>query len=138
MGAAINKNHPASWDDLLQYDLSCINGCIGRESNVDDSYTMHKRKLYEQGISLEDYIYGTVLRGKQYIFSKNKFPYWVEPGITHYVFWMRPECKLHMFDVKKKIEKELGCNVIIFENTPNSQSVGSIPHYHIFVNEYSI
>lgn len=138
MGAMFDKNQPSSWDDLLHYDMTKVTDTLGREPYVLSAYADHKFNLSEQGLSIIDYIYETVLGDEKFALEVNKFPYWIEHGITHYVFWMRPECKLPMIEVKKKLEKEFMSDIIIFENDPSMQSVQLIPHYHVFVYDINL
>lgn len=66
----------------------------------------------------------------------NDFPYSVDPGITHVLIWSKvPLSKEH---VETLLDETYGANVYewsFFVNPPETQSIPSMPHVHVFMRK---
>ena len=77
-------------------------------------------------------------------FVPNNFPYFVENGIIHYVFWIRPGYQID--HERKSLRKTIGRHVMsrfhrpldfyYFRNSDENKSIAEIEHYHVFVRQY--
>lgn len=115
-----------TWEDLKKYDGTQVQGVVfQREESVMAKY--HEYKSNVSNINL--HILQEVLKDKPYILVKNKYPYLVERGIIHCVFWMQPDKKIPLSTVKQMYP-----HAIIFENPPGAQSVQGVPHYQVFIS----
>ena len=85
------SNTKLDWDFLKQFNFDKPPRIIlGRSSIVNDRYNRHKRELKELGISIEDYINTKYFKefNARFYLDKNKFPYYYESNIDHYVIWV--------------------------------------------------
>ena len=126
-----------SWDELLKLDLGHPQKSFPRTRSSESTYTAHKKTLSDLGVTPEQHIESTVLKGREYDLSANAFPYDVAPDITHLLFWMTPDAeKLSMESVKQitaaKYQVEPEC-VVVFENPPGLKSIQGITHYQVFI-----
>ncbi|KAJ3070708.1 hypothetical protein HDU98_006255 [Podochytrium sp. JEL0797] len=66
----------------------------------------------------------------------NKFPYAVQDGIEHLVFWTFGESEMESTRVEAVLEGQLaGREFVWFVNEPSRKTVPGIHHAHVFVNK---
>lgn len=85
-----------------------------------------------------------VSRDIPFRFVPNNFPYFVENGIVHYVFWIRPGYQID--HERESLRHTIGRHVMsrfrrpldfyYFRNSDENKSVTEIEHYHVFVKQY--
>jgi hypothetical protein len=91
------------------------------EANVNDFLTKISNKL----------------KSEKYYIRKNNFPYDI-PG-EHYVMWLQNEWYYNEDFVVSTLEKKFPRgNIKVFLNPVGKQSMPTIPHAHIFLNEKKI
>lgn len=127
-----------SWEQISSLDGRIAANPFPRSESVDRQYREHRDSLNNDQNRIRDYILAQELTvsGKKLdsAIAFNKFPYSVEHGVFHLVFWMAPGKELSMADVRKLVLKKLhGFDVVIFKNAPMDMSVQLVPHYHVFV-----
>jgi len=89
--------------------------------------------------------------GQKWNLSPNKYPYWFEDNLTHYILWFNPghfkldqdsqmdqDKQLHSW-AEELIKLELPHtpldNVIYFRNTKANRSVPGLDHCHVVVKD---
>ena len=157
---------PCTWEWLRAHDLAVIDCAVIRTPEMMQAYNQHRADLTARGISGVDDILaqmnarmaevGTFIarddrtsisyRG---VLDINLFPYWLESGIEHYIWWRLPGTSDSMYHVKNEVSYQMWHryattgdekyniagdrdNIVVFENTDARKSI-PIPHYHIFV-----
>lgn len=126
-----------SWEELVKLDLGCPQRSFPRTEYSESRYAAHKKILARMGMSPENYIESTVLKGREYELSTNAFPYAVPRDVMHLVFWMsRDADKLPVKLVKEIVATKIRVgydDVVVFENPTNLRSVHGLSHYQVFV-----
>ena len=129
---------PISWNYMKQFNMkNPPNTMIPRNPKVESEYKEHSRLLKSKGISVHDYIMKTFLKDKNYNFAPNTFPYYLN-HIQHWVLWIRPGLTISEKEILDKIERNFNIDsneLVIFKNKSNNQSIKSITHYHIFIQD---
>jgi hypothetical protein len=121
---------PVGWETLVNHDpMSNIQ--IPRTKETNERYQKHREYLLAENITLEDYVKLNSLDKSDTIFVENDFPYWLEDGIGHYLYWMLPEVTLGVDEVRKLMP----AGALIWENTDIRKSV-KLPHYHVFIKHF--
>ena len=125
-----------SFNYLKQFHLKIPNIKLERLPHYTDKYE-HIKKNY--GNNYEKYLFKKVFKNNcNFSFLKNEFPYDLEKGLKHYVFWINPciEQKINTDIIDYLISKKV-CNgdYIAFENPINNRSIKSIRHFHVIINE---
>jgi len=115
---------PYTLSDLKKYDHTYR---LLRKKEVEERYEEHI--LFEKGIP--EIIEAFKDPDTKYLFLPNNFPYDVEDGIEHYVFWVAsPEYdKNFVIDFLSSMGMH---DYAIFENLPQHKSIKNINHYHVF------
>lgn len=121
------------WQVLKQYDCKPPLLQLTRKPEIQTAYLRHKQNLQLKGLSHDEHIRRNILGDQEYVLTLNGFPYDLESGIEHYVFWMLPEKKISIECAKVYVEIVLGSEVIIFDNIEANRSVKTVPHYHVFI-----
>lgn len=111
-----------------------------RSYETETEYLKYLAKLFQNEIDINDYMMNKLnFTGKSqstYELLENNFPYYLEPGMKHYVLWLNPS--LNEEEQETIIDQipvfEFGQDKFaIKENTIENKSVKKIPHVHIFV-----
>ena len=128
------EQKPASWTTVTRHRHK-----LTRHPDVLEAYQDFKSQLAAKGTSLEDNIKATVFRGKESdspVLVPNQFPYWVAPGIEHWVLWSPPSVgPLSAAAIRAAItaQRPTGVrDVFWFENPPAAKTVPGIWHVHVF------
>lgn len=117
---------------------SCLNppSDIIRQPCVQQQYNLFKQQLQQQNIDVNDYMAQQLFsqRNQKLAFLPNKFPYWVEPGVHHWVLWVNtPVYRVTVKDVEVLLTKVLrGHPFVFFQNLPENRTVLQLEHYHVF------
>lgn len=106
----------ATWEQLSQYhgQMDATHDLFVRLPEVDVAYKA----------------YGTtadILKGQDVVFTYNKFPWHLAPGIIHKIIWSKRPLE------KRVIESLIPRNAIWFKNSLANQSRPDIWHCHVFV-----
>ena len=129
---------PISWNYMKQFNMKNPPATmIPRDPRVESEYKEHSRLLKSKGISVHDYIMKTFLKDLDYNFAPNTFPYHLN-HIQHWVLWIRPGITISEKEIINKIERNFNVDsneLVIFKNKSNNQSIKSIIHYHIFIQD---
>ena len=129
---------PISWNYMKQFNMkNPPTTMIPRDQRVESGYKEHCKYLKSKGISVHDYIMKTFLKDLDYNFAPNTFPYLLN-HIQHWVLWIRPGITLSEKEIIDKIERNFNIDsneLVIFKNTSSNQSIKSITHYHIFIQD---
>lgn len=131
-------NDAYSWDFIKQFHNKSPLINIKRKKEIEEKYLIHKNKLKDKNINIEDYLDNLLFKNDfKYIITENDFPYNLKNGIEHKLLWINPNYN-NLFNDKliNKIISMLmiGKTYIYFENIDNNKSIKSIKHYHIFIN----
>lgn len=111
---------------------------LTRHPDVLEAYQDFKSQLKARGLTLEDNICATVLAGagtKGPVLVPNAFPYWVAPGIQHWVLWSR-RGPLSERQIREAIAVQRPAGIREaqwFENPPTAKTVPCIWHVHVFL-----
>ena len=129
---------PISWNYMKQFNMKTPpTTMIPRDPRVESEYKEHSKYLKSKGISVHDYIMKTFLKDLDYNFALNTFPYHLN-HIQHWVLWIRPGITISEKEIINKIERNFNVDsneLVIFKNKSNNQSIKSIIHYHIFIQD---
>src|SRR4051812_33352155 len=79
-----------TWEELCKHDCKYVAVAFGRHSHVEADYKQHMFELAARGVTIDEYIRDSVMCGRPTALVHNAFPYAMEPGISHYVYWMHP------------------------------------------------
>lgn len=132
------NNDAYSWDFIKQFHNNPPSINIKRKKEIEEKYVLHKKKLKDKNINIEDYLDNLLFKNNfKYIITKNDFPYNLENNIEHKLLWINPNY-INLFNDKLINEiinmRMRGKTYVYFENIDNNKSIKSIRHYHIFVN----
>ena len=124
---------PLSWNDLLC--LAKDNQCIkidDRTPNLDEKYKKLQRELKDNGKTIDDHVHQVILKGKNMVLAKNDFPYTLQSGISHWVFWSETFVQNERILEYIKEQTRLGPENITFFRT-YTQSVKGVYHVQVFL-----
>lgn len=128
-----------SWETINQFNIaSPPTYNLGRLTEIQMKYDIHREWLKRSGIDVKSYIYDKFnLLEKGIIFIENEFPYNCEKGIQHYVVWISDNFpyninKLEGFIEKNLRVKETSTQYVFYKNIPKNNSIGCVNHYHVF------
>ena len=99
----------------------------------------HCQQLKQSGIKVEEYIKQNVLKGNNVVYTHNRFPYALDPGIKHDLIWIQPGHQISIQEVERIIRENnpnicLEKQCVYFKNVPKNQSIRAIEHYQVFIN----
>lgn len=121
---------------------------LGRSSIVNEKYNRHNKELKELDISIEDYINTKYFKDYniRFYLDKNKFPYYCESNIDHYVIWINGSSIYNLDKIDEGIYRDFICyklfdgnyekmihNCIYFENIKELRSIKGVSHLHVFI-----
>jgi len=130
-------NNTYSWDFIKQFHNNSPLINIKRKKEIEEKYLLHKKKLKEKNINIEDYLNNLLFKNDfKYVITNNDFPYNIEEDVQHKILWINPKYN-DLFD-DKLINKIITMrmkdkNYIYFENIETNKSIKTIKHYHIFI-----
>lgn len=124
-----------TWDRLKEYDGKVADIQFTRHADVQKRYVAHKERLKtKSGVSFDAVLRGMLFTGgKTEVLTPNEFPYDLEKGVGHMVYWMLPEGYIPIKEFRKQLRIAFGPEVIVLENAEAHKSVKSIKHYHVFM-----
>jgi hypothetical protein len=110
---------------------------LTRHPDVLAAYQDFKLQLAAQGKRLEDNILEKVINHADGpVLVPNEFPYWIAPGIEHWVLWSPPSVgPLSAAAVRAAITEQRPAGAKAgtwFENPPAAKTVPGIWHVHVF------
>ena len=125
---------------LALLDGKTIPYALVRDKKIQALY--HQRPEYLRNQFIEGLFDETLI--SKYIpfrFVPNNFPYFVEDGILHFVFWIRPhyDGDLSYSVIRPQIGKFVLSRFMkplefyYFKNSNENKSIQEIEHYHVFV-----
>ena len=112
---------------------------LTRHPDVITAYQDFKSQLAARGLTLEDHVRATVLaegRTGGPVLAPNAFPYWVAPGIQHWVLWSASG-PLSVREIREAIAVQRPAGVteaLWFENLPAAKTIPGIWHVHVFLS----
>lgn len=125
----------ATWDFLKGTHLRTLSTQIPRSQDVQTKYIKSKTKTD----SRLDWI-KQQLRSKDWILLKNDYPYDVQDGVVHYVFWYKDDISLeqtHQICTSSAVCVSRSAprvnDVVVTTNTTANKSVPDISHHHVFI-----
>jgi hypothetical protein len=128
-----------SWDTITKFNISSPpTYSLGRSSEIQDKYDIHREWIKSSNIDIKKYIYDKFnLIKNGIIFIENEFPYNCEEGIKHYVIWISERYpysieKLDNFIKNSLNVKDTGTEYVFYKNIPKNNSISSVNHYHVF------
>lgn len=135
----MTEQQQITWDELIPLDCTTHSRTWRRVEDMEQNYIDHRARLAARNISLDQYINENVLCNELFKLCTNLFPYDLEKGIAHHVFWMRSGAKISMQEAKKIVAEECASDteIIVLENPYLAMSVPTVPHYQIFLRHLS-
>ena len=108
---------------------------LTRTPHVEQLYKAHIARVLATFPTMSHYIRDKVLANTTGLYlTLNKFPYDLEPNVSHFILWNPQNAPLH--HCKYHIHTQFSptfFNICLRQNLPHQRSVPDIPHYHIFV-----
>lgn len=125
-----------SWGKLKLYHRQPQDGILKRSRQMEEAYIKYKNELEERGIKIHEHLHNLYFKDCDFFLQKNRFPYDLEEGISHYLFWIKPPFSPSDAFLDKIIRDSFpNQDIIYFENSYQNRSVKNIKHLHIFVKE---
>lgn len=126
---------PVAWTTLVAWHRNEVSFTFPRQSDVEARY--RERLARETPADVAARIRRDHLTHAPWCLLLNEYPYHCEPGVTHYVFWMRD--KLSYDEVDRILVTE--CDeipndrrkIVVLENARTVKSIPGLEHYHVFV-----
>lgn len=122
---------PATWADIKHSRLT-------RHPDVLKRYQDFKSHLAHKGLTLADYMRRHLRRrgGEEIpVLVPNQFPYWVAPGIEHWVLWSLSGPLHNAAAIRAAITAQRPVwarEVLWFENPPAAKTIPELWHIHVF------
>jgi hypothetical protein len=123
----------AQWSELLKYDNTIVSVVIPRNESIKQTYAQITQVDKEQFIEhVKQY-----LKTNDYYITCNNFPYDLELGISHWIFWFSEttytleRAKLLCVELFETVDSK----IIVFVNDINNKSIHEINHYHVLVKK---
>lgn len=124
------------WETLKKYDGDPPEKALPRKVWMNIKYGEYRRKLREEGKSLNSHIVEfLVKKPDRFFITRNKFPYDLAKGIHHLVVWANPVYNVSEEEIRDFIESTGVADYVLFENEPKHKSIGEVNHYHFFVRD---
>ena len=136
------EQKPVSWETLKRYHLNPPQTAdeLRRKKIIQMSYNL-KRKMI---LSYCDYLLKTIFsveteeesifRG--YRITENLFPYNIEEGISHMIFWIYPGRTFSEREIIAIIERVYpNRGYVLFKHRENVRSNIGIEHYQLFIKK---
>lgn len=120
-----------SWNELVFYKE---NNKYYRSPEDEQDYNMHKKICCQWG-TIEEYIQTLYWDPfESYLITQNKFPYKTEPGVSHYLLWVRHGIILGDDAVSWILsERFLEREIVFWQNVMTRRSIFSVDHYQVFI-----
>jgi hypothetical protein len=127
--SSIDEISNAKWDDLIKYNCKVLEYVIPRKQEITDNYENDKiNGKCDENLK----IIRLQLTINKYLILINKYPYYLDDNISHYVFWFRGEYTMEeVMEISKQYFKT--DKIIVTTNAQHLKSVPDINHHHIFV-----
>jgi Protein of unknown function (DUF3605) len=129
-------DHPLSYEEIK---AMVDNGVVHtpntqlRSPECAVAYFNYKQVLKQVYVSIEACILDTEFAkfpGQKTILTLNKFPYWIEEGLNHYVVWSLVQ--LPLSQAEEFAYNKLHTNdFVIWENKKQNKSIKGIQHFHV-------
>ena len=137
----IRQKYPMWFIRML--DGKTIDIALRRDDDTQLAYKSRPQEFRDQFI---DSLFDTRLVSQHipFRFVPNNFPYFVENGINHFIFWIRPdyECNHDPDSIRRYISMyvisrfQRPLEFCFFRNSMENKSVPEIEHYHVFIKQY--
>ena len=147
----MDSSTPISWSLLKTFSWDCPPRVVlGRSPKTDRDYSEYSALLNGEGRSSYQSIMDEYFsNGNKYILAFNKFPYFLETGIRHYVVWINPRLRIinddNITENERQDIEQLLCSrlykgdrekmkreCVYFQNIAALRSVKGIPHTQSF------
>ena len=126
----------AQWSSLLKYNNTVVSDVISRNETIKQKYAQLTTKDKDQFI---EHVRWCLKTNDHYI-TCNNFPYDLEPGISHWIFWFSEAT--HTIEQAKllciKLFEIADSQIIVFVNDTNNKSIHEINHYHVLVKNNNV
>ena len=124
-----------SWNYLSKFSLQ--NPPLenfSRDAITEKQYNLFKDTMKKNNISLNNHIINKYFSdNSKYKLLLNKYPYYTEEDIVHYVLWINP--KFNSEFNNEKVINILDDNFndyIVFKNLTKNMSIEGVVHYQVF------
>ena len=128
---------------IRMLDGKTIDIALSRDNKTQLAYKSRTRNFRDQFV---DSLFDPRLVSQHipFRFVPNNFPYFVENGINHFIFWIRPdyECNhdpefirscISLYVISRFRQPLEFC---FFRNSIENKSILEIEHYHVFIKQY--
>lgn len=126
---------PIAWTTLIAWHRNEVSFTFPRQSDVEARY--RERLARETPDDVAARIRRDHLTHAPWCLLPNEYPYHCEPGVTHYVFWMRDKLSYDEVDMILVTEcDEIPRDkrkIVVLENARAVKSIPGLEHYHVFV-----
>lgn len=126
------------WVDLQPFHQTMVSQVFPRSPEVLARYQAYQDDLKKRDLSMDQVIFERYFReaSVHWVLDVNAFPYDLAPGIQHLTLWLHPDYSWSPQQITEILQQTLpDREYIIMKNSPQTQSVRSIPHFHIFMKE---
>jgi len=109
---------------------------LDRTDEGNKIYDEFKEKCIREHGSMHAHVMKNVLNNfkEPIIFTKNNFPYHLEPHVSHMVLWSKNFLNNDQISEFLGNQPELkGKEYIWFQNAPFAKSIPEVHHYHVLV-----
>ena len=112
---------------------------LTRTQDLEQQYKSHTQRVLAAFPTMSHYIREKILANTSGLhLTLNKFPYNLQPDITHFVLWNPDDSPLD--HCRCYIHAQFSPNffdVCLRQNMPHHRSIPDIPHYHVFIRRKS-
>jgi hypothetical protein len=119
---------------LLWNDLKNKNIKLYRKPEIQKRYDIFTKKIIKKHNNYYEYIIKEILQNRKIHITLNKFPYYLDKSISHWIIWDLVDC--NMITYKKMVNKIFNpkyYDIIYRINKKEHQSIPEIKHCHLFI-----
>ena len=121
----------ATWETLQGWHLTHIDIKLPRVDTVEKEYSVWMQDTANKETLLR--LVSDSVKETGWMIRLNDFPYHLDPGCNHYVFWFKGQ--ISMSEAWKIAQRELGLlpeQIIVTCNIRQNKTVPECEHYHLF------
>lgn len=117
------------WDDLKSKNIR-----LYRKPEIEKRYHLFTKKIIKKYNNYYEYVIKEILQNRKIHITLNKFPYYLDKSISHWIIWDLIDC--NMITYKKMVNKIFNpkyYDIIYRINKKEHQSIPEIKHCHLFI-----
>ena len=149
---------PIEWNDLIEWLADGQKTPLWRDATTAQRYIEHQKNVVGEYRSINDFIRINYLKWnfaiepnlqkriavpsptaiRRPLLTPNRFPYYLAPGIEHWLLWSDPKPADPDAAIRKVLDEEFPAEKFdrfSFINPPRLRSISDVFHAHIFTRE---